>query len=683
MAQPALPYIHPAIRESLNIPKDETGAMGWVQSVGAALAQIIHSAEQSRHQFTNMAREIDEFLVKPDYTQYQENGGIFKDLSPHFSLGARSSIAQQYVDIMGAHVAHGMPRRRVATTVGSSPEASVRNKVLEQYLEMTAKTYGYPALQKRVFREASVYGVGVAWAGYNRRTRQTELVSDRAVNLLLDPDATLPSQERLVGRKRLLDKGWWRQRMSEMPDANGEPLSEDGMKAIDEILQHMPEKPAASQSASSEGDAPTDEWSWNSNGAMRLVETYDLWLTVSIDHYRRPNRNDSERFDQTRVPEIPLHYICDKQGTVLSIEPWSPDLTGIGKWPCALWRPGHYDGNAWAPPLLAPGLGWMRAIAVVNTIMVARFLRVDSKTILAMGGAPDMDEMLGKVMSNVEKFMEVVPIGNGSDLDGRRVSDLLTQVNMGTQEFHAAARSALEYFERRFADETGLNELLRSGTTGTQLRSAAAASLVESANSARIQMISQSFGDFLADANEIEASYAVTMVDPADIKTKLGANAEAVWTRAVSEEAKNPAYWSERMLAGVGRSDPNNLQLIQRAEAEAIQEAQRARSLQDIVGTSDFKIEVSDLERKDPQHRRSYLETMTNHAVPAMLGSAAPSAQRAAYEIMAAAAEENGMSGDLVNYMRRAGVESAEFAERAMAAQQQEQMPGEEANPVQ
>lgn len=567
---------------------------------GQILARNLKAAKRSRTRFMETGRELMRYGYSPNFDfDYQA-------LPTDASLRAKVAKTSEAIQLMVPFLMPPQPYRMVKPKRFATEAAKLRWQVTEEYLNYTPTKTNLVAANRQIGTEAVVYGRGVAWVGKHPRKGVICSQFDSVRNLLVDPNAHDLDEASWVARRRERPK--W-EAMAEYPEA----------AAAFKKLQ---------PSAKRESDRDS-KFEWEKQDASTdCIVYWEVYCRTGLHHYRggvellkdaarAKEAPTDEESTEAEADDTPMKYLVTEDGRLLHVCDWEIPWHVTHEWPCAVLDFYENPDSPWPVSPLEAGLGYQRYMNLIVTMLMGKY-RFTSRTVIALAkqnrnGIDDEDKnrvLVGEAIEAIE--IEV----NG---ETRKLSDFIQQFDY-SNEYIAQGLNFLSAIEERFDKATGLYDILYSGQTETQIRTAQDASIKDRNSRSRIEDMRDRVAHFEAELARKE-SFAAHFLEPRErIAELLGPEAGANWGALVRPEVlENPRVFVEEYLAQ--GMDP----------MEALNILQSAKTLDQIANEADFEIEVSSIRRHDIDQQIDALKELFNQVGSKQIGSPDPAERAMAY----------------------------------------------------
>jgi hypothetical protein len=574
---------------------------------GQVIKKLIEAAKKEREDWLKTGEEISKYAYSKDHDfEYADFRG---------DLFFKATVAKtaEYIETVGPALYQNNPDRRVSTADWAPPESHARNALIQDLLNYTPRETDLSGHSRRSINDAITHGVGVAWTGYNPRKKLIQSVYDSVENLLLDPDAKCLEELNWGGRKRTKPK-WWL--LDKYPDAK-------------DLIAGLRDETGGS-------------------GTSKQVDFYELYFRVGLHHFC-----DGQAVDKVKGPDgtdypatsdAPKKYIVTGDGKLIAELDWEAPLFLDDKWPFEILTFRDKPKTVWSASPLETGLGFQKALNWIYSLYISK-ARFTTRTLLGLakirGEGLDAEQVRKAIQGTQLEVIEFEISG-----ENVKLADFIQQFNFqtGVDEFERF----VAIIERAFERATGLTELIATGQTQHQERSAAESQIKDRNSRTRFDDMRVRVESWATQLARKEAQMARFLMTPEDIAGIFGQQAGMVWGALVppmNVQADALQQTAQRM----GMTDPmQQQQYVQ-------QNLQQGVVYQQWLLESDFTIEAGSTARRDIGQQQDSASEAMNQAVPALMqcGMIVP-----ALTIMKAWAKINNMPEDVLSALN-AGIQQA------------------------
>lgn len=539
---------------------------------GVILETLIKAAKQDREDFVKIGDEVEKYGASAkdfdfEYTTFDGGDLFFK---------AKVAKTAEAVDIFVPYFNPVNPTRRVTSRPDATPQTQARNQVLEQYLNYTPRETNLFDHCNRTIHQALTYGRGVMWTGFNKRNKLVQSVNDDVKNLYVDPDAHCKEEVNWVARKRI--KPRWEARMI-IPEAAEE---------IDKLDAYSERK---SDSASKIRDHNTE-----------MVCYYEVYARVGLHNYKQGlELIQADGVGGGVADDSPRKYYVAGNKLLRKTTwefPWYLD----NEWPCTFLDFIEQPGKVWGASPLGVGLGHQKALNWIYTLYLSK-LRRTTRTAFALmeeNGQKMDEDTIQKAIYGGE--FEVLTVKwNGRE--NVKVSDIFQELKWtsGIDEFERAAG----IIGREYEHSTGLYEVLYTGESEHQIRSAAEVTMKEQSSKSRINYRKDLVARFQSSLARKEAIGALFHMLPEDMGKLFGPQAQQNWGFIVDNDPQLLAMFPQCLTM-----------------EQALREA-------------DYTIEAGSMRRQDTEQEIDAYEQFSNQNLTVLLQNPNPQIQAVGMNITA------------------------------------------------
>jgi hypothetical protein len=586
---------------------------------GAILARLLNGDKKGKTRFDKDFKEIARYGWANDF------GFEYQTLPKDSFFRAKVALTAQAIKVFGPYLYSNNPHRTVTPKAWTSPEMQRRGEVISDYLNYTPEEAGLYQQSRRAIDEA-MCGAGVLWTG--RHPTKPYLVTsvyDTVRNLVLDADAADMTQMRRVWRHRVRPRS---EVIAEYPEAE---------KEIKKLQKATKRIPSASTIPGEDSTVVGD-----------LVEYYEGYFSTGLSTYEE---NGELSKLETQIgedgqpipiaPDAPLKYLVTEDGRLIHECEWEIPFWRDSKWPCSILGFHEYPDSAYPVSPLADALGFQKAINWIVTLLMGKY-RFTSRTVLAVvdqngQGLSDTDKDKVLIGSDIEAIALKI---NG---ETKKLQDVIQQFDWGN-DYLIHGMNFLSSMEAQFQKASGLYEILYSGQTDTQSRTATDAQVKDRNSMSRVNDMRERVAKWQSEVARKEALAARFLLTRKDIGQVLGPDAAQAWGFLVKPEMTDITQWVQ-MFAQQGMPMEQAIMLAQQKMADAV-------SLDQWAAEIDYGIEADSLRRRDADQRIDALKEMMNQTVPSLLQSPDPVDRAFAYDTMAEYHDAIGAPRSLVQMER-------------------------------
>jgi hypothetical protein len=458
--------------------------------VANIIKKLLDSSKEDRRDWLKQGDEIDRYTTSDDY------GFLYQEFDHDLSFKARVNKASEFRQILGPYLYPQNPDAAVNSEEWADEWAKKRHVIEERYADYSARHGELAVHMRRCIDQALTYGRGMTWCGFNQRKGIVQHVFDTVDNLLTDPDAKNEEEKNWQARTRVKPRWELRQRY---PDAA-------------DIIDRLPAyQKDAKEGRQHNGQSDTD-----------LVSYNEVWMGVAPENYSR----NMEPVQGDKLDLGAKRKYCIADGKILHTGPWEIPFFMIDEWPGSALDLLERPGSLYPLPPMEPGMGHLRAMNYFYTLFISKY-KLMSRTPFARmiinGQGIELDQ-LHKILRGEQLDILTVKVNGNENV---KISDLFQRIDWG---------DPVPGFERgwgllasEFEKSVGLYEILYTGQTQTQLRSATAANLIENKSSSRIDAMRECTVKYLQKLYRKTLFAARYLHGSDDINKLFGASAGPLW----------------------------------------------------------------------------------------------------------------------------------------------------------
>lgn len=546
-------------------------------SKASALKRLIDAGKKDREHWLKQGDEIARYSNSDDY------GFIYQEFDPELTFKARVNKASEFKQIIGPYLYPQNPDAAVNSEDWADEWQKKRHQIEERYCDYAARHGNLAVHMKRAVDHALEYGRATLWCGYNDHKGIIQNIFDTSDRLLIDPDARTSEEINWQSRKRV--KPRW------------------------ELLQKYPDQKAViEQLPVYAKDSKDKKQTRSDDHASELVEYYECWMGVGIENYDP----SLEVIGADLASDISAKQkFCVADGHILHGGDWEIPFFLIDAWPGEMLDLLEKPGCLWPTQPMEPGMGHLRAMNYLYTLFIAKY-RLMSRTPFARmtinGQQIETDQLHKLIKGDAIDILNVCVNGN----ENVKISDLFQRIDWG---------DPVPGFERiwmlvskEFEKSTGLYELLYSGSTPTQIRTATAAELIESKSKTRIDAFRESVVKYMERVYRKTLFAARYLHNSEDISKLFGPKAGQIWGELGSPE-------------NVAQESALRDQLLQGATAQGMPEEQAEDmlgppqfvSMDQWITEADRTIDAGSMRRLDIDSQLQNLNVAMNQLGPAVV----------------------------------------------------------------
>jgi|GEM_PF-5428076 len=459
---------------------------------GKTIQRLIDSAASDAQKWLSLGDEIDKYTTSDDYAF------IYQEFDADLSFRARVNKVSEFKQIIGPYLYPQNPDAEVNSADWSPYWAQERHKVEERYADYSARHGDLAVEMRRAIDHGLTYGRAPIWCGYNQRKGVVQHVSDTVHHLVVDPDARTVQEQNFQGRIRI--KPRW------------------------ELAKRYPDSADVIARLPSYTKPNSDKKRQSSDNTCDLVKYHEVWMGVGVENYM-PSAEAVE--GDTNALSAKKKY-CIADGKILHESDWEIPFFLIDEWPGTYLDFLERPGSIYPTQPMEPGMGHLRAMNYFYTLFIAKY-RLMSRTPFAsvkINGQGIESDQLFKILRGEQLDILTIAV-NGSDVENVDINKYFQRIDWGDPV--PGFERAWGLFGREFEKATGLYELLYTGTTPTQIRTATAADLIESKSKSRIDAFRETTVKTMEKLFRKTLFAARYLESGEDIAKKFGPKAGATW----------------------------------------------------------------------------------------------------------------------------------------------------------
>ncbi len=468
------------------------------EQIGKVLKRLVEAAINDRKEWLKQGQDINRYTTSADYDfEYQEYPG-------ETSFKARVNKAAEFQQTLGPYLYPQNPDASVNSESWATAWAQKRHQIEEQYADYAARVGNLATHMRRTVASALIFGRAPLWTGFNQKRKIVQSLSDVAENYLNDPDAKVEEEVNWQGRIRI--KPRW------------------------ELLQTYRDQKAVIERLPAYSMTPSEKQMQHRDPASQLVKYTEIWMGVGIDNYA-PSLGLAEADTIGDVNAKQKYCVAD--GHVLHAGDWEIPFFLIDEWPGTPLDLLEKPGCLYPYQPMEPGIGHLRAMNWLYTTFISKYTFMSRTPFAVMtinGQKIEKDQVLKILQGEQLDVLEVKINGNESI----KLSDLFQRIDWGDPVPGFERIWAL--CDQEFKSSTGLTEVLSTGMTPTQIRSAKAADLIESRSTNRVDAMRESTLKFLERIFRKTLFGARFLEGSADIANLFGPEAGKLWGELGSPE---------------------------------------------------------------------------------------------------------------------------------------------------
>jgi hypothetical protein len=580
------------------------------------LTQLASMAKEERKSFLRDGDEINQFFNNRDEKADSSESG--KNLP-------QMSKSGQFVSVIGAYLYEQNPTRRAEPRSWSGPEANMRAKAMEAYLNYVPRQTNLKVHCKRSLTQACIYGKGIVWIGWDEDKNIVTAVFDTVQNHLVDPDARFREECNWKARIRRKPR-WW-------------------------LIKHYPEAKAAIEAANPVGKRKSSK---GVEYSTDTIEIYEMYFKVGLHNYEGGEEllqkgEDGESYGD----DTPMKYVTTADGHLLWEGQWEVPLFRKQLWPCVELDFYEIPGQYYPKSPIKDGLSQLRNMNGHYRRMVAR-LKQSARGFLALLA----QQGVGVDMESLDRILDITPTPDGifdvirvnatGLMENARIDQIIQQFKLESN--FAEFQAAIAFEEQEFAKATGLYGILFEGQPEQQMRSAAEVQFRERTSRSRIEDMQKSVETWSDEIAAVQALYTRFLGDPEDFIPIIGPElAQAIGTLIppIEEEAERLA--SELMAQGAPPEDALQIAQMQAEEQDMMLRQQGGITFDEWLNEADYTVQGGSTRRKDVDEEKEVYSEAANQLEPTLFKTGLPPLMISALRIARQRFEVYGAPKDLLD----------------------------------
>jgi hypothetical protein len=442
-------------RPEISAPKDKHGitpedmktlARAWESTIAAGL--------DARKAWVKAYKEAERFAFESHDFMYE---GVYQNKD----FRATVPKVWEMINIFGPMVSYRQPHRRIRprNETQEDPRAPMA-AVMQQLLNYTPNEFDWRRETRLWTDQGILGGLGTMWLEQDATTGLVTHLYDDALNMVIDPDATMWRNAYWIARRRRLPRWEVARQLDVSMDDPMFPKAK-GMGIEDLYPSSSFQGTEAGASATFRG---TDSLKEQRMG--RTSETIEVWEVFSkMGIGWRLKEAKYTTYGEEPFDDYPRFFVIPGSGKLWAIDEWPVPLWADRDWPCEFlgWR--YRPGHTLPISMIRPVLGMQKALDWFVTMFLQK-LKTSSRDFIAI--AKDMEEeVVDKIRNGVDlEILDIDPI----DLEDKRIQDMvqfLQHPPMNTDLWRI-----YDLLQSLFERSSGLYGALYSESGPTQSRSA-------------------------------------------------------------------------------------------------------------------------------------------------------------------------------------------------------------------
>lgn len=618
----------------------------------SVLYRLMENSRRARSIFMKEGRELQKFTSR-------RTGPGNSEYAKEEFWNAKVARTDEAVEIFGPYLYQQPPARTVSLEEGAAEGAIAEKPAVEKLLNQGQQKTKANYHNKKVVRSAVAWGRGVIKTGLSKKGYPSSKwlhVSD----YLEDPDATIPEDVKWKAGRRLVKRFLLREQIPKrVMEINS--LTKYSNTASDNDVE-VPETQTGKF-----GDEGIDNGNQNGNvidnqrfyhEPMDLIEVWDIYMLVGLANFKggqslsNLDLNDDDKKKNAKVNNSPKKYTVAWQGGNVV-------LLRESDWEIPFWRTDDFpfsnldlveDDELLQPksPLL-PGLGWQRAMNDIVQLALAKssFNLRDIFFLLRRAGVEIEANAEDKILNGGDQ--EIITVN--ADDPNVTIKDIFQQAQPEpmSQEFDRIMAILREQYQRA----TGLYDILFTGQTATQARSAKESSLREQRSLSRIEEMRLRVEEWSTTVAEKEAFTARFMLDRQDVIKLIGPKLGSLWRDLLPPVEIHLQEMQQEILQQIPDLDPNDPRIRQVIEQRVMLERQQGVTFDEWINEYSFTIVGDSMRRKDRNQQISLADTLMNQTLSAVAGIGTPQSMQVVAGIIKFSMDANGADGELLDIVNK------------------------------
>jgi hypothetical protein len=434
----------------------------------------------------------------------------------------------QLVQVFGSDPGSMLMLQQAMMTAASARAIdTARGDLMSAYLNFTPQALDLKTEARWAIDEGIIKGCGLLWTEVWQTPVGQRMVGsfyDSVDNLVIDPDATTFSDAKWIARRRV-QPVWEAERRFQLQPGT--------LKATTESLNRQ-----AEVDSDASGQA---EYMRRTGKTQDLITYWDVYSKCGaggrLAGFAQEYRQELEWYgdyvylavcsneeNPLNVPDqlwdLPAEQARPEIAKRLA---WHTPFWADGAWPCAPLAFHNIPGDPWPLSHLAPGMGELKAINWLSSVMVGK-IRITMRDFIAV--LEEVPDDLRQSIINGADFELLKVKASG----GKPIGDLIQFLQH--PPFNVDIFTVLDRLSAQFDKRVGLNELMY-GESSHQYRSAAEAEVKQRGMSVRPDDMANKVEDWMGAAARNEAIAVRWHLGGADVAPMLGQFGAAMWDRLV------------------------------------------------------------------------------------------------------------------------------------------------------
>lgn len=593
-----------------------------MQRASSITEKMLKGARGAREIFMRAGKEIAQYAYSPDY-QFE-----YHSLPAKSFFRAKVALTAEAMRVFGPYLYQVNPHRTSTVRDGATPQMARVADIVTKYLNYTPGKLDLYHNERRVIDEAISWGRGCIWTDVDPTTGLVGSEQFSVRDLLVDPDCQTMRKARYIFRRHR------KQRVEAQrlyPKANWSLIQKNERNQGDDNLP-WEQKPAATSDMVS-------YWCLYTKHGMEGIEGYTE-LVKAMQEKGVPTQIDLTQ---------PAVFILSENGKLLGIEPWSVPFYKEDEFPVTVLDFYDSPSSPWPASPLEPAMGFQRAINWIVTLMMGKY-RFTSRTVGAImdqDGQGLSDASMGKLLMGNDIEMLSIKVKG----EVKTLNQFVSEINW-SQDYLSVGMSFMNVLEQRFQKASGLYEILYSGETGTQSRSATDASVKDRNSQSRVHDMRDQVEKHATAVARKEAQVLRFLKDGQHIGKVLGPEDAKDWGFLVKPGGDDVMAMTQQFAQQFAQQGmPPNV-AMRNGQLLAQEKAKQAVDFDRWMLETDYAIEADSIKRRDIDQRIDSLKELMNQLVPTQLQSPNPMVQALGYDTTASYLDAIGADRGVVNNYR-------------------------------
>jgi len=627
------------------------------ESKSHIIYRLLKNSMDARRVMIREGRELAQFTSRrrgPENTQHDKID----------FWAAKVARTDEAIEIFGPYLYQQSPTRVVTAEEGATPEALAEIPCTEKLLNKGQRLTKANWHNKKSVRSGIQWGRGILKTGLSRAGCAASK-SLHVTDYLEDPDATCPEDVSWAAGRRFVKRSKLKRQMPKMA------------AQINNLTKYA-DLSSDVESADTNASGKFDDGSQSRNGSNELtneqrfyhtpedlIEVYDVYMTVGLANFKGGTSMDNiENADGTRsdlngdenknvkIDNSPKKYTVAWQGgkaILLRESEWEIPFWRINEFPFSKLEFVEDDELMTPKSPLYPGIGWQYAINDLTQLALSksRFNLRDIFVILRKYGITvEQDEWL-KIVDGDDQ--EVINIS--ADDPKAKLDDIYQQVQPTpiSSEFERILGLCLENYQRA----TGLYDILYTGQTATQSRSASESKIRQQRSLSRIEEMRFRVEEWADNVSAKEAFTNRFLLDREDVSKIVGEELGSLWRDLLPPLEEHTKQVYGQFVEQYPNLDMNNPQVVKIIQQTVMMQRAQGVTFDEWVNQYSFNIVSDSMRRKDRDEQISLSDTLMNQTLSAVAGMQTPDSMRLVAGIIVFSMEARGAEGELLDIAKQ------------------------------